>query len=137
MFYIPVCLAHDRLGQRRRRYKQDCFVALLRAAGRYEAADLVARAVQSRPPLQREALILAGDGERSRRHRWLAGVDLPQRARTVHLFLCPRDGTSVCKKAGEIRGSTLTWRWGSDEFVLNTDKRIAPGGGALETLVRH
>ena len=39
------------------------------------------------------------------------------------------------QKAGEIRGSTPTWRWGSDEFELNADKRIAPGGGAYNVYV--
>jgi hypothetical protein len=39
------------------------------------------------------------------------------------------------QKAGEVRGSTLTWRWGGDEFSLNADKRIAPGGGAYNVYV--
>jgi len=39
------------------------------------------------------------------------------------------------QKAGEIRGSTLTWRWGGDEFTLNADKRIAPGGGVYNVYV--
>ena len=30
------------------------------------------------------------------------------------------------QRAGEIRGSTMKWRWGSDEFAVNTDGEIAP-----------
>lgn len=30
------------------------------------------------------------------------------------------------QRAGEIRGSTMKWRWGSDEFTVNTDGEIAP-----------
>jgi hypothetical protein len=48
--------------------------------------------------------------------------------------LAPRMDLGL-QKAGEIRGSTLTWRWGGDEFSLNTDKRIAPGGGAYNVYV--
>jgi hypothetical protein len=48
--------------------------------------------------------------------------------------LAPRVDLGL-QKAGEVRGSTMTWRWGSDEFVLNTDKRIAPGGGAYNLYV--
>ncbi|HYP06172.1 MAG TPA: hypothetical protein VER03_08030 [Bryobacteraceae bacterium] len=29
-------------------------------------------------------------------------------------------------RAGEIRGSTMKWRWGQDEFAVNTDGEIAP-----------
>lgn len=32
------------------------------------------------------------------------------------------------EKAGEIRGSTMKWRLAGDEFLLETDKRIASGG---------
>ncbi|MFN0170740.1 MAG: hypothetical protein ACKV22_30330 [Bryobacteraceae bacterium] len=38
-------------------------------------------------------------------------------------------------KAGEVRGSTMTWRWGEEEFVLNSDGRIAPGDGAYNLYV--
>jgi hypothetical protein len=48
--------------------------------------------------------------------------------------LAPRSDLGL-QKAGEIRGSTLTWRWGRDEFVLNTDNRIAPGGGVYDLYV--
>ena len=41
------------------------------------------------------------------------------------------------QKAGEIRGSTMAWRWGADEFSLNTDSRIAPGEGAYNLYVFH
>jgi hypothetical protein len=34
------------------------------------------------------------------------------------------------QKAGEVRGSTMTWRWGTDEYSLNSDRRIAPGPDA-------
>jgi hypothetical protein len=30
-----------------------------------------------------------------------------------------------------------SWRWGNDEFSLNSDKRIAPGGGAYNIYVAH
>lgn len=33
------------------------------------------------------------------------------------------------------RGSTLTWRWSEEEFVLNSDGRIAPGDGAYNLYV--
>ncbi len=39
------------------------------------------------------------------------------------------------QKAGEVRGSTLTWHWGNDEYSLNSDKRIAPGDGAYTVYV--
>jgi hypothetical protein len=39
------------------------------------------------------------------------------------------------QKAGEIRGSTMTWRWGSDEFSMNTNRRIAPGEGVYTVYV--
>ena len=39
------------------------------------------------------------------------------------------------QKAGEVRGSTLTWRWGNDEYSVNPDKRIAPGDGAYTVYV--
>jgi hypothetical protein len=48
--------------------------------------------------------------------------------------LSPRSDLGL-QKAGEVRGSTLTWRWGGDEFSLNADKRIAPGGGAYNVYV--
>jgi hypothetical protein len=48
--------------------------------------------------------------------------------------LAPRADLGL-QKAGEVRGSTLTWRWGSDEFSLNADKRIAPGGGVYNVYV--
>jgi hypothetical protein len=30
------------------------------------------------------------------------------------------------QRAGDIRGSTMKWRWGADEFAVNTDGEIAP-----------
>jgi hypothetical protein len=48
--------------------------------------------------------------------------------------LAPREDLGL-QKAGEIRGSSMTWRWGSDEFSLSTDKRIAPGNGAYTLYV--
>ena len=48
--------------------------------------------------------------------------------------LAPRADLGL-QKAGEVRGSSLTWRWGGDEFSLNADKRIAPGGGAYNVYV--
>lgn len=41
------------------------------------------------------------------------------------------------RKAGEVRGSTMSWRWGADEFVLNSDRKIAPGMGAYNLYVYH
>jgi hypothetical protein len=48
--------------------------------------------------------------------------------------LAPRRDIGM-QKAGEIRGSTLTWRWGGDDFVLNTGKPIAPGAGPYNVYV--
>jgi hypothetical protein len=39
------------------------------------------------------------------------------------------------QKAGEIRGSTMKWRWSADEFVVNTDSQIAPGDAAYNLYV--
>ena len=39
------------------------------------------------------------------------------------------------QKAGEIRGSTMTWRYGGDEFSLSSRGRIAPGDGAYHLYV--
>jgi len=39
------------------------------------------------------------------------------------------------QKAGEIRGSTMVWRWANDQFSLNADARIAPGEGAYNVYV--
>lgn len=39
------------------------------------------------------------------------------------------------RKAGEIRGSTMTWRWGGDDFSVDTDSRIAPGDGVYNLYV--
>jgi hypothetical protein len=35
------------------------------------------------------------------------------------------------RKAGEVRGNTLTFAWGGDTFVLACDGSIAPGGGVF------
>ena len=65
----------------------------------------------------------------------LVSIDVPDRGRFT-FSLVPRTDLGMLK-AGEIRGSTMTWRWGNDEFSLNTDKRIAPGGGAYNLYVGH
>ena len=65
----------------------------------------------------------------------LVSIDVPDRGRFT-FSLVPRTDLGMFK-AGEIRGSTMTWRWGNDEFSLNTDKRIAPGGGAYNLYVGH
>jgi len=39
------------------------------------------------------------------------------------------------QKLGEIRGSTMVWRWAHDDFSVNTDARIAPGEGAYNVYV--
>jgi len=41
------------------------------------------------------------------------------------------------RKAGEVRGSTLTITWGNDTFVLDCDGPIAPGGGVFHLYVFH
>jgi len=58
---------------------------------------------------------------------------VPGRGRFV-FSLAPRHDLGFLK-AGEVRGSTLTWRWGSDEYSVSTDKRIAPGDGAYTLYV--
>jgi hypothetical protein len=41
------------------------------------------------------------------------------------------------QKAGEIRGSTMKWRWLDDEFLIDTERRIAPGDAAFNLYVFH
>ena len=65
----------------------------------------------------------------------MSGIQEPQE--TTQFWRHPRFRDLGMLKAGEIRGSTMTWRWGNDEFSLNTDKRIGPGGGAYNLYVAH
>jgi hypothetical protein len=65
----------------------------------------------------------------------LVSIYVPDRGRFT-FSLVPRTDLGMLK-AGEIRGSTMTWRWGNDEFSLSTDKRIGPGGGAYNLYVSH
>jgi hypothetical protein len=39
------------------------------------------------------------------------------------------------QKAGQIRGSVMTWRFGNDEYVLSTNGRIAQGNGTFDLYV--
>jgi hypothetical protein len=39
------------------------------------------------------------------------------------------------RKSGEVRGSTLSFTWGSDAYSLNCNDRIAPGSGAYDVYV--
>jgi hypothetical protein len=41
------------------------------------------------------------------------------------------------RKAGEVRGSSLSFTVGGDMFTLNTDGRIAPGQAALNLYILH
>ena len=50
--------------------------------------------------------------------------------------LLPR-GELGFRRAGEIRGSTLTFDWGADSYQLNCWGRIAPGSGAYHLYVFH
>jgi hypothetical protein len=60
-------------------------------------------------------------------------VYIPERGRFI-FSLQPHPELGF-RKAGEVRGNTLTWGWGGDEFSLSTDKRIAPGEGAYNLYV--
>jgi hypothetical protein len=41
------------------------------------------------------------------------------------------------QKAGEIRGSTMTFQLGRDTYEINCEGRIAPGSGAYTLYVSH
>jgi hypothetical protein len=60
---------------------------------------------------------------------------LPMRGRFI-LSLSPRPELGF-QKAGEIRGTTLTFKIGSDSFTLISGAQIAPGAGAFNLYVLH
>ena len=60
---------------------------------------------------------------------------LPPNGRFV-LSLAPHPERGFAK-AGEIRGSTLTFEAGGAEYRANCQGKIAPGGGAYDLYVRH
>jgi hypothetical protein len=41
------------------------------------------------------------------------------------------------QRAGEIRGTTMTWRAGGHEYTITTAKPIAPGSRAYNLYVFH
>ncbi|HET8546980.1 MAG TPA: hypothetical protein VFL57_03210 [Bryobacteraceae bacterium] len=62
-------------------------------------------------------------------------IYIPGRGRFI-FSLEPRPDLGL-QKTGEIRGSTLEWRWGGDQFSLSTERRIAPGEAAYNLYVFH
>ena len=50
--------------------------------------------------------------------------------------LAPRPDLGM-EKAGEIRGTTMTWRHGGREYKITTDKPIASGSRAYNMYVFH
>jgi len=60
---------------------------------------------------------------------------LPNHGRFV-FSLAPNEQLGF-RKAGEVRGSTLTITWGNDTFLLDCDGPIAPGGGVFNLYVHH
>ena len=62
-------------------------------------------------------------------------VDLPGHGRFV-LSLAPRPDLGM-QKAGEIRGTTMTWRTGGHEYMITADKPIASGSSAYNLYVFH
>jgi hypothetical protein len=60
---------------------------------------------------------------------------LPMRGRFI-LSLSPRPDLGF-QKAGEIRGTTLNFKIGSDSFTLVSATQIAPGAGAFNLYVLH
>jgi len=62
-------------------------------------------------------------------------VDLPGQGRFV-FSLAPRLDLGM-QKAGEVRGTTMTWRTGGHEYTIITDKPIASGSRAYNLYVFH
>ena len=60
---------------------------------------------------------------------------LPPHGRFV-LSLAPHPEKGFAK-AGEVRGSTLTFEVGGAEYSVNCEGKIAPGGGAYDLYIRH
>lgn len=62
-------------------------------------------------------------------------VDIPEHGRFV-FSLAPRPDLGM-QKAGEIRGTRMTWRNGGREYTITTDKPIASGLRAYHLYVFH
>jgi hypothetical protein len=62
-------------------------------------------------------------------------IDLPRYGRFV-FSLAPRRDLGM-RKAGEIRGTTLTWRTGGHVYTITTDKPIVSGPRAYNLYVFH
>ncbi|HSB17990.1 MAG TPA: hypothetical protein VLE22_26300 [Bryobacteraceae bacterium] len=62
-------------------------------------------------------------------------IDLPGHGRFV-FSLAPHPDLGM-QKAGEIRGTTMTWRTGGHEYTITTDKPIASGSRAYNLYVFH
>jgi hypothetical protein len=77
-------------------------------------------------------LVTASQGGISGQAVW---VDLPGHGRFV-FSLAPRSDLGM-QKAGEIRGTTMTWRIGGHEYAITTDKAIASGSRAYNLYVFH
>ncbi len=62
-------------------------------------------------------------------------IDLPGHGRFV-FSLAPRPDLGM-QKAGEIRGTTMTWRHAGHEYTITTDKPITSGSRAYNLYVFH
>jgi hypothetical protein len=62
-------------------------------------------------------------------------MDLDGHGRFV-FSLAPRPDLGL-HRAGEIRGTTMTWRSGGNTYTITTDKRITTGSGAYFLYVFH
>jgi hypothetical protein len=62
-------------------------------------------------------------------------IDLPGHGRFV-FSLAPRPDLGM-DRAGEIRGTTMTWRLGGHEYTITTDKPIVSGSRAYNLYVVH
>ncbi len=62
-------------------------------------------------------------------------VDIPGHGRFV--FSLARRPDLGMQKAGEIRGTTMTWRTGGNEYTITTDKPITSGSRAYNLYVFH
>lgn len=60
-------------------------------------------------------------------------INVPEHGRFV-FSLAPRVDLGMIK-AGEIRGTTMTWHSGGHEYTITTDKSIASGSGAYNLYV--
>ncbi len=62
-------------------------------------------------------------------------IDLPGHGRFV-FSLAPRLEIGM-QRAGEIRGTTMSWRSGGHHYTITTDKPIASGSRAYNLYVFH